>query len=238
MNAIDRAIEEIAARDAPFAACIAGADMTQISALEALAGDTLPAEYRDFLVRLGRSADWLRIEAADFTIDTMLACYAEGLGRPAPDHWLIGKGVTDPYMDVYLAAQADGATRVVSFPSPPRGNFAAFAAVHRRPVAGSLPQLLALEAFHTLRIGRLPQRVVRRDRIGGGALAELDAVFASVRLSPLWFSNDWVRVYDGADAAVVAYGFPDCAWFATLHASDAAVLRALDQRAAAALRAG
>jgi hypothetical protein len=235
MTPLDRVIADISAQDPPFSDRIVGTDAASIAALELAAGEVLPPDYRDFLSRMGHSADWLAIEAADFTIDTILPCYAAGQGRSVPGYWLIGKATSDPYADVYLAVENSGRSRVVSFPSPPRGDFSAFARVHLRPVAGSLPQLLALEAFRTFRTSRFSyHRTVRRDVIAHDSLASLDPFVTAAGMNPLWYSNDWVRVYDGRESSAVAYGFPNCAWFATLHAGTTEAIAALERRLAIA----
>ncbi|MBK9167885.1 MAG: SMI1/KNR4 family protein [Bryobacterales bacterium] len=226
MNAeIDHVISDIALYDPGFPSAIRGASPEEIRALENAAGASLPDVYREFLLRMGRRHDFLILGDADFSIGAVTAYYEHGL-RPPPGFWLIGRAKGDPYIDTYLHSRAGQNSRIVAFPAPPASGFEQFARTHLRFLAGSLPQWIALSALELLRFDAFPAAELLAGARGNArALGPCEQALASVGLRPLWFSNDWVRVYEGPDGMAVATEYPGGRLIVDLRAADEAALR-------------
>jgi hypothetical protein len=233
---IDRAIEEIARRDQRFPNQIRGASDDEIGALEQYASRAVPPDHRDFLRRMGHSSDWLVLETGDFSIDALITYYASGLPPPPPGYWMIARGMGDTPADMHLRHEGEDIWRVVSFPPAPRFNFATFALTHLRPVAGSLPQLLALAALRQLRLPRLPRRAVLEGLgLNQRYLPRLELVLATMGLSPAWYSDDWRLIYDDTELAIVAAELPDCPCVVIIHTLNVDWARCLSMRVRAVL---
>ena len=210
-NAIDRLVDFIAARDPRFPQQIEGASAAEIERLEAAVERPLPAVYRRFLERMGRSAGWLKLGDARFDVASLIKYY-EFATLPDPlGYLIIGRANGDPYYDVYLWQESAEDLRVVSFPPPPPHNFEAFLRKNLRRIAGSLPQMLgdtALAMFrnHELAYHRQVEGVA--PGLAKPRLLQLDALLAPHGIAPLWYSNDWMRSYESREAVITAFESP------------------------------
>jgi hypothetical protein len=234
-TSIREVVAWIARRDPQFPSQLRAASEDEIAFLESVAGRPLPTEYREFLALMGHGTGWLTLADADLDIETVTA-YSRALGKAVPsDHFFIGRALSDPFYDIYLHVPAPGLTRVVSFPKAPSTNFAAFAAVHRLTLAGSLSEWIGTAALVALRFPELPARMmISSPAINSGRLMNGEHMLSELGLQPLFFSNDWVRAYDGDGVAGIGFEFPRCRCHFDLRAVQAVALRPL---AAAAERA-
>ena len=206
-NPIDQLINFVAERDAPFPDRIKGAGLAEIARLEAAVGRPLPAIYRQFLERMGRSTDWLRFAAARFDIDTMIRYHEFALLPDPPGFLLIGRAQSDPFYDVYLWQDTPQTLRVVSFPPPPPHDTERFFRDTMWRMAGSLPQMLGDAAGAVF----ANHRLVCQQQIESAAqpgrpprLGQVDAVLAAQGIAPLWYANDWMRTYEAPGLRVNA----------------------------------
>jgi len=210
ISAIDEVIGFFSARDPEFVKQIRGASSVDLDRLERAMNKPLLDIQRQFLERMGRGSSWLRLGDAQFDVDSLIRYY-EYYGNIDPDcHWLIGRSQADPNYDFYLWAENGGNVRVVSFPPPPRENFAAFAAKHRLRVAGSLPQLIGDKALKMFWYHHMPHHRQVEDLDGKpqSRLDQCDALLRDLGMPSLWFSNDWMRRYESPDALVKVYEVP------------------------------
>lgn len=198
-SGMDAIVDFIAREDPKFPGAIRGATAPEIERLERAVERPLPAAYRDFLLRMGRSTDWLQLGAARFDIESLIRYHEwDVLGDP-PGHLLIGRCNDDPHYNFYLWETASGQSRIVSFPPPPVDGFEQWALTKSRRIAGSLAQWIGDAALQVLRDYKMPHHA----RIGGDSatgesrILGLDTVAAEFGLKPLWFSNAWARTYAG-----------------------------------------
>ena len=224
---IDDAIDYIAQLDPPFSSAIFPASGHEIAELEAVAGagKPLPAAYRCFLERMGHGLDMPRLPAANYDIQAVIARYRFGYAPP-PGFWMIGRAKDDPYYDVYLFAPTGAESRIMSFPPPPVKGFSEFARKNVAIQAGNLPQWLACAAFEAFRYPRFAKFWVKSSRATGAhKLAACDAAITGCGLAPLWFSDDWKRVYESPSGVAVATEYPGDHTSVLLRARDDETLK-------------
>jgi hypothetical protein len=87
--------------DPDYSQKIRGASLEEIHHLDELAGQSLPASYREFLAHLGKDMGGLD-EGIDFRIEHIIDFYESGEWSPPQGYILFGVQEDDPYLDYYL----------------------------------------------------------------------------------------------------------------------------------------
>ncbi|HUQ95774.1 MAG TPA: hypothetical protein VM120_29115 [Bryobacteraceae bacterium] len=208
MTSMERLAGYIATYDPPFAKAIAGADAADVQDLEAALGRDLPPVYLDFLNVMGKSMDWLRPANAAFDAVSLTEYYREQSWRPE-GFVKIALGQDDPFFDIYLE-DADAATpRVVTMPRGPTKDLDAWRKAYRHPLAGSLTEYLGTSAYNKLRMAAMPEKArMTGSKPGSRAILQVEKECSQLSLQPVWFSNDWVKLFYAEDAGAVAKQFP------------------------------
>lgn len=235
MSEIDRAIEYVAGLDPAFPRAIKGGTPQEVAQLESLISQPLPALYKEFLLRLGHSMDWISIQQADFSIGAVTGFYRTPKWTVPPRFQLIALPTLDSAYALYLAGG-----RVVSFPEPYEGEDVEMSSI--LPVAGSLHEMIGTRAFRQWHMNKLPHGFrVYQDLPSPDGPEAAARVLAPLGFSPLWFANDWVCACEGENAAaVISKGVNsvlvvDCASAdpAILHTAGEALTRGLGMKSLA-----
>ncbi len=174
-----------------------GATEDQIARLETIAGRSLPRFYRWFLMRMGTSTGPLQFRSLDFSIDRILACYADGLVAPDPECLMIGFE-TDQIMPLHLFYDFDHPARddarVISMDLDAGPIYEQF---------DTFREMLTWGQFITLRINRLPQSCAglfkRED------LNRLDVVMEGLGFVKPVSMGPNCAIYERSDAAMAVF---------------------------------
>lgn len=214
MSAISQAIQYVASLDPRFPAGIRGASEAEIGGLERLAGP-LPADYREFLLTMGRSMDWISVQRAAFDIPAVAGLLQEAASRVPPGYLPIAVPRLDATHPIFL-----NSGRVVTFPLPYEGESVEPEEIVA--VAGSLHEMICTRAFRTVRMNLMPLGIRLYQKTGG--TAQPMEVPAALDLAPEWFSNDWVAVMAGEGSAAVAQRGPNSVLVVDCAAADSMML--------------
>jgi len=234
---IDTAVAYIAQFAPEFPTRISPATAREIAELEAVAG-VLPQAYRWFLERMGHGLDMPFLPPAYYDIQRVIARYRHGY-IPPRGFWMIGRAKDDPYYDVYLYSPTGAESRIVSFPSPPVNGFPEFARKNMSMLAGNLAQWLCCAAFEEFRYPLYDQTWVKSSATPGAhKLAACDAAIVGCGLTPLWFSDEWKRLYEGRDGVATVTEFPGAHTAVLLQSCDRTILANWATAVQAALLAG
>ncbi len=232
---IDDAVAYIAGLDPGFPGRIFPATAHEIADLEAVAGAPLPPAYRGFLERMGHGLEMPFLPPAHFDIQRVIARYRHGY-VPPPGFWMIGRAKGDPYYDVYLYAPTGAESRIVSFPPPPVSGFTEFARKNMSMLAGNLVQWLCCAAFEEFRYPLFDKTWVKSTAAPSARkLAACETAITACGLTPLWFSDDWKRIYEGPYGIATATEFPGTHTCVFLQARDQKKLAAWATAVEAAL---
>jgi len=207
MNSVDRLVTYIAAYDPLFPGSVQPASAAEIESLQAALGRSVPGVYVDFLSTMGGGMSWLHPADADFHAATIVQYYIEQSWRP-PGYVTIGVALNDPFFDIYLEDSGLPEPRVITMPRGPSADLEALKKAYRHPLAGSLVEYLGKHAFRQLRLAAFTEKA-RLVLPRSASMARAGFALTGARLQSVWFSNDWVQIFDADDAAVIATQFPN-----------------------------
>ncbi|WP_395805218.1 SMI1/KNR4 family protein [Archangium minus] len=180
-----------------------GSTPEEIAQIERIAGRPLPSFYRWFLSRMGRSMGPLAYPTLDFSAQTVLACYADGLVTPHPRFLLIAYE-SDEMMSQHLFYDFNASTRedaLVTKRDAEGGELF--------DMFGTLREMLARDALFRFRVCKMPQQC--EGAVKGNNpdfLSRLDSVMSSLGFTKPISTGRRCRLYDRPDAAMICDGLP------------------------------
>lgn len=181
-----------------------GATDDEIEELEVQTDVELPAFYRWFLERMGRSMGPVGTSRRDLSVETVLLAYRHGAVPTGKSLLFIGRE-PDPvvpihlYCDVSKPARADAMVR--SF--DPEGGFI-------KNDFETLREMIGWSVFLRFRMYRFVQRCVgtlRGER--GNILAQLEPVLTALGFVKTLPSGTFLGIYERADAGITCSLTPD-----------------------------
>lgn len=211
MQTFERLIETLAQHAPHDAGSIEGASTDEIAELERAVGSPLPEIYKEFLLIMGEKIDWLCPSNSRFDIESLTKYHASEEQRPTNEYLAIGLAEEDPFFDTFLEFGQNGETTIVMMPQDLETDFEELKEDWRHPQAGSLPEYIGSTAIRTYKLSKMPLSIRLAADYGKekSLLSRVDATLNPFDLRSLWFSNDWVKVFDSDDATVIATHFPD-----------------------------
>ena len=222
MSEMERVVEFIAQQDAQFSDTVKGASPEEIAELTDAVGRPLPDIYRQFLSHFGKDMGWLKPAQAKFDIGSITGFYQWTTPNVPDDFLLIGRASGEPYIDVYL--RNGSGSRIWSFGPPPPNRFQEVFDHHSWPLAGNLPQFLALSAFRKRASEFVNKKRLSDNQKQSGLLGQIDPCFQSLDLTPEWFSDDWIRIYCGKAMVASAVQLPRRDFVLTLYGNDSELI--------------
>lgn len=203
-NSAEPALEQLLLRIVPgLAAAWHGASEAELSRIESIAGRPLPAFYRWFIQRLGKSMGPMVYPGVDFTAQGVLAAYAAGRITPDRRYLLIGYDNDDvsPLHYFYdLDAVARGDALVVRMLTPSEESHEQFE---------TLREMLAWGELYSYGVAAAAQQCRGVLRYTGESLAAaLQPALGELGFSEPIETGAYCGLFERAGLALVASGTP------------------------------
>jgi hypothetical protein len=204
LSSTEPALERLLLRIVPgLAAEWQGASDAEVARLESLAGRPLPAFYRWFLERLGKSMGPMIYPGVDFSAQGVIDIYAAGRIAPDPRFLLIGYDHDDvsPLHYFYdLDAALRGDALVVRMLTPKDESHEQFE---------TLREMLAWGELYAQRVAAAPQQCRGVLRFTGASLGvTLEPALAELGFEAPLETGRFCGLFERQDAALVASGTP------------------------------
>ena len=198
------AVEELLVRIVPgLTESWQGASSAEIERLEAAAGRPLPAFYRWFLSRMGKSMGPMRYPTVDFSAQAILGAYSARHMAPDPRYFLIGFE-RDELTPLHYFYDLEGAQRgdalVVRMLTPRDECHEQFE---------TFREMLAWGELWAARIEGAPQHCRGTLRANGDLRVQLDGIARQLGFAEPIETGSCCGLYERSDATLVWTGTPN-----------------------------